>query len=65
MCRRPAPEALVFGDHLIDAALGWGRVGGIEEQVEQHLLDFVVVGKYRRRSGARTGSTLMPLKRLL
>src|SRR5579863_6701500 len=43
--------ALIFGDHLDDGALGGSGVGGVEEQVEQYLLNFVVVGECAAQVG--------------
>src|ERR1700674_3578334 len=42
---RALPWSLVLGDHFDDGAFSRGRVSRVEEQIEQHLLNFVVVGK--------------------
>src|SRR5208282_5490563 len=42
---RALSGTLVLGDYLDYGALGGRRVGGVEEQVEQHLLNFVVIGE--------------------
>src|SRR6266849_5042223 len=38
-------RALIFGDHFDHAALGRRGVGGVEEQIQQDLLNLVVVGE--------------------
>src|SRR5262249_23267886 len=37
----------VLGDHANGAAFALGRIGGVVQQVEQHLLNLVFVGKCR------------------
>src|SRR5581483_11969915 len=58
------PAGLVLGGYPDRAALALGRVGGVVEQVEQHLLDLVFVREGRASSEHSTGSREIPRKRL-
>src|ERR1700674_5227662 len=42
---RALPWSLVLGDHFDNGAFSRGRVSRVEEKIEQHLLNFVVVGE--------------------
>src|SRR5581483_4918964 len=59
------PAGLVLGDYADRAALALGRVGGVVEQVEQHLLDLVFVREGRAQLGTQHGIEGNPAKALV